>query len=114
MFVGARRIKPNDGLRSVLIGGNMNLRYGSARTNGATAHRQLRRRGMIVAQEGAGTTRATCQSNRLKCYRARQAPSDAMSQVETAIDRARRVRSVLRGPSPACFGERLQRRPIRA
>jgi hypothetical protein len=75
---------------------------------------KLRRRSMIVAQERVGTARATYQSNGLKCYRPRQAPSDAMSQVETAIDRARRVRSVLRGPSPACFGERLQRRPIRA
>src|SRR5438105_8666387 len=92
-----RRTKPKDGLRSVVIGGNMNLRCEARVQMEQPRTDKLRRRSMIVGQERVGTGRATDQRNGLKCNRPRQAPTDATSQVETAIDRERRVRSVSGG-----------------
>jgi hypothetical protein len=63
---------------------------------------QLQRRNMIVARERMGTARVTYQSSGLKCNRPRQAPTDATSQVETAIDAIGSVRAKY-GPVPAAL-----------
>src|SRR5438034_10740923 len=47
MFAGTRRIKPSDGLRSVVIGGNMNLRCEARVQMGQLRTDKLRRRSMI-------------------------------------------------------------------
>jgi hypothetical protein len=74
-----RRLKPNDGLSWIAIGGNMNLRCKARTQMEQPRTDNLRRRSMIVSRERAGIARTPDQRNGLKCYRSRQVPTDATS-----------------------------------